>query len=208
MPYSESDRIIALAGIYQAALCVRQVARHGSVDTDSMEPCIHSLFQTEADSVAAVFGAMGAVTQGARELVGQLSGGQTRDLDLTRYVVSILKLERVLSQRTDLVALIAEGVEEARAKLDHFPLLHPNLLAHIADVYSRTVSRLQPRIMVQGEPLYLQNPDNQNRIRALLLAGVRAAWLWRQIGGSRWQVLFGRKRLHEAAQNYLKRSQH
>jgi high frequency lysogenization protein len=62
--------------------------------------------------------------------------------------------------------------------------------------------------MVRGEPVYLQNPDNQNRIRALLLAGVRAAWLWRQVGGSRWKILFARKRLLAAADEYLRRSSH
>jgi len=32
-----------------------------------------------------------------------------------------------------------------------------------------------------------------NKIRTLLLAGIRAAVLWRQMGGNRWQLLFSRK---------------
>jgi high frequency lysogenization protein len=87
-------------------------------------------------------------------------------------------------------------------------MLHPNLLANLADIYSRTLSTLQPRIMVRGEPLYLNNPDNQNRIRTLLLAGIRAAWLWRQVGGSRWKILFGRNRLLATANEYLRTSRH
>lgn len=208
MSYTDQDRLIALAGVYQAALCVRSIASKGSVDTDYMEPCIFSLFQTDADSVEHIFGAPGALTPGVRSLVDQLSGKQTRDLALTRYLVSLLKLERVLAGRKVMVGAVAEGIDEARAKLDHFPMLHPNLLAHLADIYSRTVSQLQPRIMVRGEPNYLQNPDNQNRIRALLLAGVRSAWLWRQVGGSRWKILFGRGRLLETASQYLRLTQH
>jgi high frequency lysogenization protein len=206
MPYTDQDRLIALAGIYQAALCVRRIARQGSVDMDTMEPCIYSLFQTDADSTAAIFGRPGALTPGVRELFGQLTGKQRRDLELTRYLVALLKLERVLAGRKVMVGNIAGGIDEARTKLDHFSMLHPNLLAHLADIYRRTISNLQPRIMVQGEPVHLQNPDNQNRIRALLLAGVRAAWLWRQVGGSRWKILFERKRLIEAAEEYLRRS--
>ena len=176
MAYTEQDKLTALAGIYQAALCVQQIARQGSVDTGAMEPCIYSLFQTDADSVSEIFGAPGSLGTGARELLRQLTGKQPREVELTRYAISMLKLERVLSSRSKMVDTIGSGVEDARIKLEHFPMLHPNLLAHLADIYSRTISQLQPRIMVQGDPRFLQIPDNQNRIRALLLAGVRSAW--------------------------------
>ena len=208
MPYSDQDRLVALAGVYQAALCVRRIATLGSVDADFMQPCIYSLFQTDADSVADVYGGPGALTPGVRELAGQLSGKRARDLELTRYVVVLLKLERVLAGRKVMVGNVADGVEEARDKLDQFPMLHPNILARLADIYSRTISQLRPRIMVRGEPVYLQNPDNQSRIRALLLAGIRSAWLWRQVGGSRWKILLGRRRILETAQAYLRVSQH
>lgn len=187
---------------------MKQIARLGRVDTDDMEPCVYSLFQTDADDVAAVFGPPGSLAAGARALRDQLTGRQPRELELTRYAVGLLRLERRLNQRRDMVATIANGIEEARAKLDHFPMLHPNLLAHLADVYSRTISRLEPRIMVQGDSRYLQIPDNQNRIRALLLAGIRSAWLWRQVGGNRWRILFGRKQLIAAAGHYLRLSRH
>ncbi len=38
-------------------------------------------------------------------------------------------------------------------------------------------------------------------IRALLLAGIRAAFLWRQLGGRRWRLLLQRKKLLQASQN-------
>jgi high frequency lysogenization protein len=208
MPYTDQDRLIALAGIFQAAHCVRQIARKGTVDTDTMEPCIYSLFQTDAESTEAVYGAAGGLAPGARELISQLTGKQGRDLELTRHVITLLKLERVLAGRRVLMGKIAGGIEQAAAKLDHLPLLHPSLLADLAEIYSGSVSNLHPRILVRGEPVYLQNPDNQNRIRALLLAGIRAAWLWRQVGGSRWKILFGRRRLLDSANRYLRRSLH
>jgi high frequency lysogenization protein len=208
MSYTDHDRVVALSGVFQAALCVRSIATKGSVDLDFMEPCVFSLFQTEAEDVDAVFGEPKALIPGARAFAGQLSGKGAQDLELTRYAISLLKLQRVLAGRKVMVSSIADGIEEARSKLDHFPMLHPNILAHLADIYSRTVSQLQPRIMVRGEPNYLQNPDNQNRIRALLLAGIRAAWLWNQVGGSRWKLLLGRKRLLETTNAYLRLQQH
>ena len=206
--YTLQDRLIALGAIYQASLCVRQIATRGTVDTDLMEPCIYSLFQKDADSTAAIFGTPGALCPGVRELANQISGKSTKDLEFTRYLLALLKLESALTRRQDLVDRIAKGIDEARAKLVHFPMLHPNLLAHLAELYSQTISQLQPRIMVRGEPNYLQNPDNQNRMRALLLAGVRAAWLWRQVGGSRWKIILGRQKLLEAANAYLRRHSH
>jgi high frequency lysogenization protein len=208
MTYTVQDRIIALGAIYQATLCVRRIATKGTVDTDIMEPCIYSLFQKDASTPAAIFGPPGSLAPGIRELANQLSGKTGRDLEFTRYLLALIKLESVLNRRPSLVERIGQGIEEARAKLTHFPLLHPNLLAHLADLYSQTISQLQPRIMVRGEPNYLQNPDNQNRIRALLLAGIRAAWLWRQMGGNRWRILFGRQQFLDAAQTYLRSQLH
>jgi hypothetical protein len=48
MSHDNLDRVIALAGIYQAVNCVMRIARHGSADTDAMEPCIYSLLQVNA----------------------------------------------------------------------------------------------------------------------------------------------------------------
>ena len=57
--------------------------------------------------------------------------------------------------------------------------------------------------MVKGQPLFLQNPDTQNRIRALLLAGIRSATLWAQLGGNRFELMFGRRRIMQDARTFL-----
>jgi high frequency lysogenization protein len=57
--------------------------------------------------------------------------------------------------------------------------------------------------MVSGENSYLESPDMANKVRALLLAGIRAAVLWRQCGGSRWQLLFKRRAIIKAAETLL-----
>jgi len=204
MPHSDQDRLIALAGVHQAAHCVQRIASRGSVDSGQMEPCIYSLFQIDADDVPSVFGAPGAVATGARQIIAQLTGQPERDLDLTRYIISLLKHERLLAGRGDMLAAISDGLEAAAAARVGRSLLDRAVLGRLAGIYSATVSKLEPRIIVRGNPLYLQNPENQERIRALLLAGIRAAMLWRQIGGRRLQILLGRKRLLDSARDYLK----
>lgn len=203
MTYSDSDRLIALAGLFQAIHCVMRVARHGTLDTSAAEPCIFSLFQVDADTVASVYGPPGAVGIGVRQIIDQMGGKPQRDLDLTRYAILVMKLEQRLAARPDLLRAIRTGIDEATVKLDHHALLDPVILSHLADTYAKNISILEPRILVRGEPLHLNNPDNQNRIRAFLLAAVRSAMLWRQAGGNRWRILFGRARLFEAARAYL-----
>lgn len=203
MYHDHLDRVIALAGIYQAANCVMRIARHGTADTETMEPCIHSLFQIDAETVDAVFGEPGALSNGARQIIAQLTGQPERNLELTRYVVLLMRLERNLAKRPDLLARIGAGIDAAQPKRTYFALQHPNILAHFADLYSETLSKLEPRILVQGDALHLRNPDNQNRIRTLLLAGVRAAMLWRQIGGNRWQILLKNKQILADARRYV-----
>ena len=54
-----------------------------------------------------------------------------------------------------------------------------------ADLYSSIISPNFPKLIIFGEEEYLQRIDNQELIRALLLAAIRAIVLWRQVGGRR-----------------------
>jgi high frequency lysogenization protein len=101
-------------------------------------------------------------------------------------------------------AVIGGRISGAAAARGNLPLLDREVLAGLAGIYSDTISKLEPRIIVRGNPLYLQNSDNQDRVRALLLAGIRSAMLWHQTGGNRWQILFGRSKLLDAARAYLR----
>lgn len=207
MQHSDLERAIALAGLHQAAHCVERIANRGSVAVEAMEPCIYSLFQIDAPDTPAVYGPAGAVAVGMRVLIGQISGQPNRDLNMTRYLIGLLKHGRTLSDRRDLLERIATGIAIAETKRQHSALLDADLLAALASLYAENVSTLEPRILVRGNPLYLKNNANQDRVRALLLAGIRSAILWQQLGGTRWQILFGRTRLLAAARDYLARNE-
>ncbi|WPL19133.1 High frequency lysogenization protein HflD [Thiorhodovibrio winogradskyi] len=211
MEHNDTERVIALAGLHQVAHCVQFIANRGLMDAEPMEPCIHSLFQFDAPDTPSVYGPPGAVALGMRALIGQITGQPSRDLEMTRYLVSLLKHGRTLSENPEVLRRIGIGIEIADAKhrqgISQGSLLAPELLASLAALYSENISALEPRILVRGNPLYLKNSENQDRIRALLLAGIRSAILWQQLGGTRWQILFGRKRLLDAARDYLTRHQ-
>ncbi len=203
----DRDRCIALAALFQATHLVARIARYGSADPSATEASIFSLFQIDADSTETVFGGVQGVAVGLHRLQAHLSGAARDDMETSRYVVALLYLERKLMKQNAMIEKIKSGIELATRRLEHFPMLHENILAQLADIYAETISTLQPRIMVQGEPLHLQNRDNINLIRALLLAGIRAALLWRQCGGTRWQLLLGRRRIAATVEELLREAE-
>ena len=185
----KESRVLALAGVFQALSLVRDLARTGDCDNEPMEASLASVFKLEADSAADVFGGNRGVRRGLRALVEQVEGDD-RDLPLFHLLVNVMKLERSLAGRPEINQRLGEELTGLPRQLQHFPVTHPTILAHLADLYCANLSGLKPRITVVGNPLYLQQPAQAERIRALLLAAVRATVMWHQLGGRRRHLLF------------------
>lgn len=197
------DRTLALAGMLQTCRLVQQIAHHGTADAHSLEQALAPLFVTEPEDTAAVYGGVDKVHEGLHLLVGQLGDKSTTDPELLRYVIGLLHLERKLSRRKDLLNTISEGLDQAKRQMEHFPLSHENIIAKLAETYLNTLSTLQPRIIVQGEGGHLEQQANADKVRALLLAAMRSAVLWRQCGGGRLQLLFRRGAFLAAAKRLI-----
>ncbi|HHH48762.1 MAG TPA: lysogenization regulator HflD [Gammaproteobacteria bacterium] len=211
MKYTDTDRTIALAGIFQATQLVHQLAYTGKADGDDFETCINSLFVTDADTAVETFGDITRLRSGLQALIEQLGGSdeaatppqKNRQLDATKYAIGIMVLERKLSKNPDMLKTVFDGIERARSQAEHFSITHENVIASLAHTYSQTISTLLPKIMVNGEHTHLANPSTADRIRALLLAAIRAAVLWRQCQGNRWQLFFKRKKILGEARRLL-----
>lgn len=207
MAHTNRDRTLALAGIFQAARLVQQTATGGQCDEAALETSINSVFNTDPKDTEAVYGNALCVTMGLQLLVRELDAAtRDRNLELMRYVLAVLYLERKLSKQPALLQRVAQGIERAQGQLLHFPPTHANVLANLADTYSSTLSTMNPRIMVHGDPTHLANPDRANTIRACLLAAIRSAVLWSQCGGSRWTLLLGRGKLIAEARQLLQQN--
>ena len=123
---------------------------------------------------------------------------QKNDEQNLRYSAQILHVERRLAKKAALMAVLKERLHAAERQAEHYPVNHDNLIASFAATYQETASKAAGRILISGAPQWLRQPDMVNRIRALLLTGVRAAALWRAYGGNRWQLLFARGNFDEA----------
>jgi len=210
MSYQLHDRVIALAGIYQALKLVQQVAQSGFAEPDSLETSISSLFVMDAEHSDEIFGSSTNLRLGLETLIAQLGGsapnanGNLRlDNELTCYFINVVVLQRKIVSQKEKLNLIADNLRQAKNQVALYGCSHVNVLARIADIYVNCISRLSPRIMVSGEQVYLTNNNNASKIRALLLAAIRAAVLWQQTGGKRWQLLFQRSSYINEAQQLL-----
>jgi len=200
---TQRDRVIALAGLCQAVHLVDHVARHGHCAPGPRRAALHSLLQRHPEDVEAVYGGLGGVEVGLRQLHRLFDHHSTKDRNRLRYAIQLIQLDAKLQKRREMVRHLAAGIEDAGRRLRHFDLDHPTLAAHFAGLYSDTISTLRPRILVRGEPIHLNDPGNANWIRALLLAGIRSARLWRQCGGHRLGLLLGRRRILDQCADLL-----
>ncbi|MFW5450931.1 MAG: high frequency lysogenization protein HflD [Methylophagaceae bacterium] len=188
----ERDRIIALAALVQAVTLVQQIAETGQVNQAEFETLLNSLLETDATTTEAVYGDISQLKSGLKQLNQQLSKKKSKqDISQLRHIINLLHLERKLAKRPTMLDLISREIEQIPQQIDYFgEINNPQVIARFADIYHRTISELTPRIHVHGDHSFLLQPYNVNRIRSLLLAGIRAAMLWHQKGGRRWQFIF------------------
>ena len=115
--------------------------------------------------------------------------------DPLRYALALLALERQLNKRDDMLQVMGSRLDQVQQQVEHFGPTHENVIANCGSLYQDTISTFRQRIQVQGDSRHLQQANNAAKIRALLLAGIRSARLWRQLGGHRWQLVFSRSKL-------------
>lgn len=192
----ERENIIPLAGMFQAAFLIHEIANTGSTNQKAFEASINSIVKTQWDSTEEVYGGLEGIEFGLN-LVQDLFSKENkqRDMEIARYVLGIVYLEKKLRKRSELDKKLMAGIECASAQSETFGLLHENVIANLANVYAETISTIEPKIMVSGDPTYLTNPHYSNKIRALLLALIRSTILWIQKGGSRWHLILQRKKV-------------
>lgn len=196
------ERVLALAGLFQAAALTQQLANDGRCDEAAMESSVASVFRIDAPSVASVYGNVSGVRLGLRSLILQLDEG-SRDMAVTRMVVTVMRLERSLAHQPELLARLQEGIVAAQRQVAHFGQDSPQVTRRLAELYASTLSTLKPRVMVTGNSQQLQQPNVVEKVRANLLAAVRSAVLWRQVGGRQWQLLLYRRQCSMLARGLL-----
>lgn len=189
---------LALAGVCQTARLVQQFAVEGNADETALKISITSLLETAPQNTLAVYGGDEQnLRLGLLTLMEQLNG---KAEDLTRYWLGLLALSAKLMENDEAKSELARRLDYLPAQLTHYEITDPQILSNLAGIYSDIISPLGAKIQVKGVSETLSRTEIQNNIRASLLAGIRSAVLWRQVGGSKWQLLFSRRKILAMAQ--------
>jgi high frequency lysogenization protein len=190
----QQERTLGLAGVLQAAALVQQLARTGLTETQYEDASVGSILVMDAPSSPDVFGGITGVTLGLQLLRDKLIGSRSeQDLEVLKYAVALSYLQRSLYRKSQYFQLLVDGTERLEG------LAGNQLYDACAELYMAAISPLSPKIYVQGEQGFLQHEGVPERVRTLLLAGIRSAVLWQQKGGGRIEVMLHRKRYRDLA---------
>lgn len=191
------EQLVALGAVFEAAVLVDRIAKTGQVAEASLSCMLGSLLVRDPRDTLEVFGGDDSqLREGYRSMASALErdpGSLQREP--LRYALAMLGLERQLAKREEMLELIGRRLPQIQSQVEHFGIAHENVIAATGALYQDTLSTLRQRIQVNGDTRHLQQASNASKIRALLLAGIRSARLWRQLGGHRWQLVVSRRKL-------------
>lgn len=200
------DITLALAGIFQGAALVEQVAKTGYLPPEAFKCSIESILDLNPPSTLDVYGGkLDNLRVGLEIMRDLLQPNSQKHRDTLRYGLGVLHLQKKLAGRRDMLGVIASRLEQVNQQAQHFSSTHDNVIANLGTLYTETISTFRFRIQVNGDYNYLQQQRIANQIRALLLASIRSAILWRQVGGNRWQLLLNRKDIARQVDDFLRR---
>ena len=197
MAYPNRDLTLAMAGMLQSAALVQQLARRENWEDTALHDITFSLIRLKEDTVEKIYGDVSSVDLGLRLIPCLFATKPDADTkEIYRYAASTHQLALKLLNLQKTADVIHEELIRLEQRYLHRIDEHAvdlEIQQHLADLYSRTISFLTPRVIVQGTGNKLQDPDTVKRVRTALFSAIRSAFLWHQCGGRRWQLLFNRK---------------
>ncbi len=198
------DITLALAGIVQAVCLVNDLATHGHCDEASFNSSVASIFKIDSSSVVDIYGTTQGLHYGLVQLERFLGSGDKPFPKISsQYFLGLLFLQQKLVKDQAITELLKERVQQARQHSQLLESFSSEIIQQLATTYADTIGQFSPRIIVRGKEHILSSEDIIFKIRALLLSGIRATILWRQLNGNRWQIIFTRKRILTACKHFL-----
>ena len=179
---------LSLAGVVLAADLVHAAAHGLDQDEAATRSVKLAITSQHAEQLRDVFPQIGDFRTGVKATVSALQG-QPDNPEALRYALQLIELASLLKRSPDVIDRLGK-------ELDQLPQDPTD--QEFARAYQASISTLGKRIQVTGNPTLLQQQDTADNIRALLLGGVRFAWLWQQLGGRRWHLVLKRKQLLRA----------
>ncbi len=190
------ERTTALAAVFQAAALVDDIARGKGAPSREFALAVNSLFALDAKTVSEIFPDDAPLATGRGYLRAVLERQAGPDATgRINYVMAMIHLAGILRGDARLQQKIRTRLEQISGDSPSSDHITDDAITKIAALYVDTFGTLRFRVQVNGEPKQLQMPDVAARIRTSLFAGIRAAHLWYHLGGRRWHLLLGSKKM-------------
>ena len=182
------QRVLALAGVAQCSALVQQLARRGHAQEDPFGCAVRSVLALDRENPQEALGGIGGVYLGLSELTR--SHPDPAAIERLGYTIALIQLQRKLRKDSNMAGQIHSALSTLASEQG---------IAALSEIYVSTLSHISPKIMVRGDQRYLETEQIPVQVRAVLLAGVRAAYLFHELGGRRIQLFIHRKALVKAA---------
>lgn len=200
--------VVALAGIVQAIYLIEEIAQTGKTNEKVLETSVNSLFQTNPPNAIAVYGNANHLQYGLEKLMLTLNSRPSDSHSITKHMLSLMSLQKKISRSPSTMDLLTQRLHQAKKQVDYFNLKHPTVIANLADIYLDVINPFRFRFYISGNQQVFAIKENMEKIRALLLTAIRASVLWRQMGGSRLQLIFAREKIKSSALTLLNNLTH
>lgn len=200
----QRERTLALAALTQCLWLADAIARTGEAPPELVEASLRSLFTFEADDASTAYQDVAELETGLRTLHQLLAGERSPQLrQLMRYFMGVIHIHQLLRRHPEKISIIRSRLGHTQKGIELHGFEIDNIASAAAGIYKDTVSQLRFRLKISGNQQYLQNERLASRIRALLLAALRGTFLWRQCGGNRLHLTFGRRGLIQECDRLL-----
>ena len=192
------NETISLGAIYQASNEIKKIAWQGEINNKIIEPLIHSVYQTTSNNIEDIYISIKRLNSGLDFLRQQLVGDAfSKDAEVNRYFEAIGVLVNNMKKNPEIVNNLRDELSNYSSEINQNDLSeHATFLS---DLYLNTISKINPRIIVNGDNKHLQVQENASMIRALLLSAIRSYILWQQSGGSKFRIFLFRKKIANLA---------
>ena len=190
---------LSLAGICQSAQLVHQLSHTGNYDNKAFKVCIDSILNLSPKTVLSVYGNNEKnLNLGFNTLFSilNITNKNAISVYLIKYILGIMVLERKLTKNMISLKQLSNRLRVVKKNSILYIKKYDNLIDDLSNIYLDIISNLGSRIKIVGTASVLNKIEVQNKLRSILLAGIRSAVLWRQVGGSRLQLIFFRNRFN------------
>lgn len=197
------DTVLALAAFSQATQLASHIALTGQCDPQAFEVLVNAIYSIDSPSTQALYPSS-TLQVGLHSLCQLLAAKRTKISPapwhylwkLNAFVKQLQRQPRVLKQ-------LQSRLQQAIQQRAFFQQDASQSLTALSQLHGWLMQEIPLSFHIKGKVQYLHQPENIVRIRVLLLAGIRAGVLWRQLGGTLWQLWWQRHDYQNQATQYL-----